>query len=118
MKEMLKEAREAIGLKQHEVARLLKIDPALLSKFESGQRMPTRDQIENFAELYQCDRQELVTRWLTQKLLDTINEEPLATKALKRVLSQLDTSETESAETDIQKVLREMEAIKAELRKK
>ena len=45
MKMLLKNARELKGLKTREVAQLLGIDQALISKFESGTRKPTRDQV-------------------------------------------------------------------------
>ena len=40
MKTLLKNAREEKGLKTREVAQLLGIDQALISKFESGSRKP------------------------------------------------------------------------------
>ena len=43
MKTLLKNAREQKGLKTREVAQLLGIDQALISKFESGTRKPTRE---------------------------------------------------------------------------
>ena len=45
MKNLLKEAREIKGFKTREVAQLLGIDQALISKFESGSRKPTKDQV-------------------------------------------------------------------------
>jgi transcriptional regulator with XRE-family HTH domain len=45
MKTLLKEARELKGLKR-EVAQLVGIDQALISKFESGIRRPTKEQVE------------------------------------------------------------------------
>jgi transcriptional regulator with XRE-family HTH domain len=46
MKTLLKEARELKGLKTREVAQLVGIDQALISKFESGNRRPTKEQVE------------------------------------------------------------------------
>ena len=45
MKSLLKNAREQKGLKTRELAQLSGIDQALISKFESGARKPTKDQI-------------------------------------------------------------------------
>ena len=47
MKQLLKNAREKKNLKTREVAQLIGIDQALISKFESGSRKPTKDQIIN-----------------------------------------------------------------------
>ena len=49
MKNLLREAREKKGLKTREVAQLLGIDQALISKFESGSRKPTKDQVIKLA---------------------------------------------------------------------
>ena len=49
MKALLKNAREQKGLKTREVAQLLGIDQALISKFESGSRKPTREQVIKLA---------------------------------------------------------------------
>ncbi len=50
MHQMLKIAREQKGLKTREVAQLLGIDQALISKFETGNRKPTRDQLVKLAQ--------------------------------------------------------------------
>ena len=47
MKDLLKNAREQKNLKTREVAQLIGIDQALISKFEKGSRKPTKDQMQN-----------------------------------------------------------------------
>jgi transcriptional regulator with XRE-family HTH domain len=54
MKTLLKEARELKGLKR-EVAQLAGIDQALISKFESGNRRPTKEQVVKLAILLEID---------------------------------------------------------------
>ena len=49
MKTILKTAREQKNIKTRELAQLLGIDQALISKFENGSRKPTRDQIVKLA---------------------------------------------------------------------
>ena len=51
MKTLLKNAREQKNLKTREVAQILGIDQALISKFESGTRKPTREQVAKLAAL-------------------------------------------------------------------
>jgi transcriptional regulator with XRE-family HTH domain len=46
MKSLLKNARNVKGLLTCEVANLLRIDQALISKFKSGKRIPTSEQIK------------------------------------------------------------------------
>ena len=43
MKSLLKNAREQKGLKTRELAQFADIDQALISKFESGNRKPTKE---------------------------------------------------------------------------
>ena len=45
MKNLIKNAREQKGFKTRELAHLMKIDQALISKFENGSRKPTREQV-------------------------------------------------------------------------
>jgi transcriptional regulator with XRE-family HTH domain len=49
MKTVLKISREKKGLLIRELAQQLGIDQALVSKFESGNRKPTREQILKLA---------------------------------------------------------------------
>ncbi len=55
MKNLLKTAREKKGLKTRELAQLLSIDQALISKFESGTRKPTKAQVVKLASELEFD---------------------------------------------------------------
>ena len=67
MKTLLKNAREQKGLKTREVAQILGIDQALISKFESGTRKPTKDQISKLSQLLEIDYETLMIAWLKKK---------------------------------------------------
>jgi transcriptional regulator with XRE-family HTH domain len=67
MKTLLKNARELKGLKTREVAQLLGIDQALISKFESGTRKPTREQVVKLASLLEIDLETIMVVWLKEK---------------------------------------------------
>ncbi|MFN7099057.1 MAG: helix-turn-helix domain-containing protein [Flavobacterium sp.] len=82
MHQMLKSAREQKGLKTREVAQLLGIDQALISKFETGNRKPTRDQLVKLANLLEIDVEKIVVLWLKDKILNEINNEEWAIQAL------------------------------------
>lgn len=82
MYQMLKIAREQKGLKTREVAQLLGIDQALISKFETGNRKPTRDQLVKLAHLLEIDVEKIVVLWLKDKILNEINNEEWAMQAL------------------------------------
>jgi transcriptional regulator with XRE-family HTH domain len=82
MKSLLKNAREAKGFKTRELAQLADIDQALISKFESGTRKPTKEQISKLAQLLDIDYETLMIAWLKEKILYEIGDEEFALKAL------------------------------------
>lgn len=111
MKALLKSARESKGLKTLETAKLLKIDGALISKFESGQRIPTKSQILQLAALYEIDKDQLILLWLKEKLLLVVCEEPLALQAIEAAAQQLNpTAEPNQKAIDL--LFEEMDALR------
>ncbi|MCI9846438.1 Fic family protein [Flavobacterium pectinovorum] len=89
MKSLLKNGREQKGLKTREVAQILGIDQALISKFESGLRKPTKEQVSKLAELLEIDYETLITAWLKEKILYEIENEEFALKALVAAQEEL-----------------------------
>lgn len=83
MKTLLKNAREQKGLKTREVAQLLHIDQALISKFENGLRKPTREQLSKLAALLEIDFETLLVAWLKEKILYEIGQDEYALKAIQ-----------------------------------
>jgi Fic family protein/DNA-binding XRE family transcriptional regulator len=83
MKTLIKNAREQKGLKTRELAHLLGIDQALISKFESGTRKPTKDQVVKLASLLEIDYETLMVAWLKEKILYEIGQDEFALKALQ-----------------------------------
>lgn len=78
----MKESRLQKQLKLREVAVSTGIDQALISKFESGGRLPTEDQLLTFAGVYSLDAKEVRTAWLAEKILGIIQYEPGAAEVL------------------------------------
>jgi transcriptional regulator with XRE-family HTH domain len=83
MKILLKKARELKSLKTREVSQLLGIDQALISKFESGTRKPTKEQIIKLATLLEIDFETIMVSWLTEKIIHEIGQDEFALKALQ-----------------------------------
>ncbi|MFT3795977.1 helix-turn-helix domain-containing protein [Flavobacterium sp.] len=110
MKTLLRNAREQKGLKVREVAEKLQIDQALISKFESGQRNPTRKQVLQLAELLDINREQILTIWLKEKILRELEGEEFAVHALKAAEAELH-PQTPKADP-LQKLLDEMDALK------
>lgn len=115
MKSLLKNAREKKGLKTREVAQLLKIDQALISKFESGTRKPTKDQITKLAQLLEIDYETLMTAWLKEKILYEIGDEEFALKALLLAEQEIQNKKKEINSiiiSSFQTILDEIETLK------
>ncbi|WP_396191347.1 Fic family protein [Flavobacterium sp.] len=89
MKTLLKNAREKKGLKTREVAQLLGIDQALISKFENGSRKPTKDQIAKLASILDIDFETLMVIWLKERILYEIGNDDLALKAMSLAEEQI-----------------------------
>jgi Fic family protein len=82
MKTIIKTAREKKGMMLREVAQALSIDAALVSKFESGIRKPTKEQVIKLAGLLGIDADELLVSWMKEKILYEIGDDDLALRAL------------------------------------
>lgn len=83
MNMLLKNARKQQKLKVREVAQLLGVDQALVSKFESGTRKPTKEQMLKLASILNLDEEQLLVAWLKEKILYEIGQDMYALKALQ-----------------------------------
>ncbi len=117
MKTLLKNGRESKGLKTREVAGLLKIDQALISKFESGTRNPTHSQLIQLSSLYDLNINELEVLWLKNRILETVSDHKFALDALKAAEQELSgeiTTQIPDATTaSIEKLMADMESLKS-----
>lgn len=80
---IIKGKREERKLLLREVAALMEIDQAIISKFERGTRKPSKKQVLKFAEIYNLDSKELIVSWYSDKVAYEIQEEENAEKILK-----------------------------------
>jgi Fic family protein len=118
MKSLIKNAREKKGLKTREVAQLLGIDQALISKFESGSRKPTKDQIIKLSQLLEIDYETLMVAWLKEKILYEIGDDEFALKALEVAEQEIKYNKTVSKlklSTSLEKILKEIDILKEKL---
>ncbi len=81
--DLIRLARENKGLFLRQVAAELDIDQAIISKFERNERKPTKEQVLKFAMFYKLDKDELLVAWLSDRVVDDLQDENLADKALK-----------------------------------
>lgn len=88
--ERLKELREAKGFVQRQVAALLEVDTAYVSKMENNEKPVSRAKLKSLAKFYQVTEKTLLPYWLAEKVLTVVHNEDCATDALKIVLTEID----------------------------
>lgn len=81
----LRELREQKGLLLRQVAASLEVDTAYISKMERGEKNIKREFILKLAEIYQTDKNQLITIWLADQVYDILKDETLAESALNIV---------------------------------
>jgi predicted nucleotidyltransferase len=79
----IKRLRKERGVPLRIVAAFLGIDQAILSKIENGKRIATRENIVRLARYFHLSVKDLTVSWLSDKLLDEIDNEDLALAAFK-----------------------------------
>ena len=115
MKTLLKNAREQKGIKTRELANLLGIDQALISKFESGTRYPTRDQVLKLSQFLDIDYDVLITLWIKEKIQNEHGNDSTVLKAIAGILAENNYILPVSNEPKINSILEEMERLKDKL---
>jgi transcriptional regulator with XRE-family HTH domain len=85
MKTLIKNARKILELRIHQVAAHIGVDQSLVSKFESGKRLPTRTQLLKLANFLSINEIELLTAWNAEKIWETIKDEPFIEESLMLV---------------------------------
>ena len=81
--EHIKQLREQNQLLQRQVASVLEIDTAMLSKIERGERRAKREYIPLLANLLHANERELFTIWFADQVYELIKEEEYASDILK-----------------------------------
>ncbi|HQS23744.1 MULTISPECIES: helix-turn-helix domain-containing protein [Sediminibacterium] len=80
--ERVRELREKQNLYLRQVAPLLEMDTAQLSKIEKGSRLIKREQIQVLADILKADSNELLVLWLADQLYEVVKDEDVALKAM------------------------------------
>ncbi len=81
--ETLRVKREAKGLLLRQVAAMLDMDTAILSKIERSQRNISKEQVFKLADILGIEREELLIHYLSEKIAIELMGERLADKTLK-----------------------------------
>ena len=93
---IIRELRAEKGLLLREVTAALGIDPAIVSKFEKGERKPNREQVLAFEKLYDTQPDELLIAWLSDKVASHLEDEDVALKALQVAEEKIRCRKTDS----------------------
>jgi transcriptional regulator with XRE-family HTH domain len=79
----IKLLREENQLLQRQVASQLDMDTSMLSKIEGGDRKAKKEQVIQFAKVLKVNVDELLTLWLADQLIEVVEGEYLALKAIQ-----------------------------------
>lgn len=118
MKTQLKNARESKNLKIKEVANAMSVDPALVSKWESGGRKPTKEQVIKLAEILEIDTEKLLIEWMSEVILYEIGNDDLALKAMQLAEEKVKfvlKENSRSVSKSLSKILKEIDTLKKKL---
>jgi Fic family protein len=118
MKTLLRNTRLSKQLKVKELSALTGIDQALLSKFENGVRLPTKEQLSRLALHLGLGLDELTVIWLKEKILSELQYEPLAKEALHLVQEEMAgyvAARPKYSDNELEKLLAEIDELQREL---
>jgi Fic family protein len=119
MNTLLKEARLKKGMLVRELAQSLGIDQALVSKFESGARKPTKEQLGILAKLLDLDEKQLRLAWLKEKILYELANEEMALEVLIAAEESIKDIRAQKKETaypkTLQQILKKIDALQGQL---
>lgn len=85
----LKEIRLGKELLLRQVAAGIDVDTSMVSKFENGERFPTREQIEKLATFFKVPEEDFLVEALSDKLRYDLSKEPLALEILAKAIKKM-----------------------------
>ncbi|QAA81218.1 XRE family transcriptional regulator [Aequorivita sp. H23M31] len=85
----IKDLRIQKELLLRQVAAAIEVDTSMVSKFENGERFPTREQIEKLATFFKVSEEDFLVDAFSDKLVYDFSEEPLALDILKQTVKKI-----------------------------
>ena len=86
---LIKNERIKKSLLQRQVAAALDIDVAMLSRFERGERLPSKEQLKKIATILNLDEKELLKELAVAKIINDIKNEDNPSAILKAVQKEI-----------------------------
>lgn len=90
LKDILRETRLKQELVLRKVATATDIDQTIISKYELGERKPTRTHVEKLGKFYGLDENVLIVAWMSDFVYENLKDEKLATEILKVAEQKID----------------------------
>lgn len=87
--EKLRNLRESNNILLRQVAAYLEMDTALISKIERGERRLAREHVIRLSKFYKVSDEELLTLWLCDRVLDTVDNDRYALQGLNKAVNLL-----------------------------
>ena len=87
--EHIRTLREANHILLRQLAAKLDMDQAMLSKMERGERSFRREDIDALAKIFKQPKKDLLTMWLADKIIKTINNQKYKKEALIKAMNQI-----------------------------
>lgn len=85
----VREFREKQNILLREVAAFLEVDTAFISKAERGERKLQREQVIRLAKFLKVSEEELVSLWLSDKIINLVNGDTYAIQGMKKALTNI-----------------------------
>lgn len=118
---IIRQSREKKKISAKKAALLLEIDSTLLSRYESGERLPPFSFLNKFSEVFDIKSGHLTKYWLAKKVLAQIKDYPEAADALSIVeesMAAYKTAARKALDPSLKKQLKYIDELKSEVRKK
>ena len=80
---LLRECRHKRNLLLREVAAAIGIDQAILSKYETDKRLPTKEQVALLSKFYEDTTRVITIAYLSDKMAEELKDEDLAFKVMQ-----------------------------------
>jgi transcriptional regulator with XRE-family HTH domain len=88
--EIIRSKREAKGMLLRQLAAMVDVDTAILSKIERGERKARREQIEKIAKALELDNEDLLIEYLSENIAYEILDEKKAHDVLRVAESKIE----------------------------
>lgn len=120
LQNILRNTRISKKLKTKEIATALGIDQALISKFENGKRIPTKEQILKLSNILELEYENLLVLWIKERIYAEVGNDEYTYKAIMMVAEEIEfygSFKRASLSIELQNILTEIDVLKNELSK-